>query len=72
MVTKKIKGTIKWMDLEMGFFGLISNNGNEYLPLNLPQKYQINGQKIHCEIKELDGVMTSVMWGTPIDITEIY
>jgi len=70
-MTKTIKGTVVWQDLEMGFFGIQTKSGKDYLPLNLPSKLQKNGISVHLKIEEKPDAMTMVMWGIPIQIIEV-
>lgn len=63
---KKITGTIKFIDLEGGFWGIISDQVN-YAPLDLPEQLCMTGKTITCSLKELD-VMTTHNWGIPCEI----
>ena len=42
-------GTVVYIDLEGGFYGIVSEDGKEYLPLNLPPQYQENGISVVFE-----------------------
>ncbi|MAT55861.1 MAG: hypothetical protein D6816_07605 [Bacteroidetes bacterium] len=65
--TKKINATIVWNDLEGGFWGIIDENGNEWLPVNLPEQLKSNGKKARLMIRESEeGSM--FMWGTPVKV----
>ena len=33
-------GTIKYVSLEGGFYGIITEKGEKYLPINLPEKFK--------------------------------
>lgn len=59
--------TVKYIELEGGFWGLIDDHGNQYLPLNLPEQLKLNGQTATLSIETLD-VMGSMMWGAPVNI----
>ncbi|MCX8094738.1 MAG: hypothetical protein N3D74_00905 [Caldisericia bacterium] len=66
-----MKGTIKYIDLEGGFYGIVGDNGKNYLPINLSQEFKINGLRVKFEGKIRNDVMTIYMWGTPIEIIKI-
>ena len=66
-----VTGTITYIDLEGGFYGIIADNGDRYFPLNLDQRYKVNNLKIRIEGKTRKNVMTTTMWGTPFEILKI-
>lgn len=63
--------TIKYMNLEGGFFGLVSKEGKHWLPLNLEKEFQKDGAVIKVTGKAITGIMTIQQWGTPFSITDI-
>ena len=65
-MAKKIKGTLKFIDLEGGFWGIVTPQGN-YAPLELPEQLKKNGQALSCTVEEVD-VMTAHNWGIPCKI----
>jgi hypothetical protein len=63
--------TVKYMNLEGGFFGLVSKEGKHWLPMNLNKSFQQDGAVIKVRGNPLTGVMTIQQWGTPFSITHI-
>jgi hypothetical protein len=63
--------TVKYMNLEGGFFGLVSKEGKHWLPMNLKKEFQQNGAIIKVTGSALNDVMTIQQWGTPFSITHI-
>ena len=63
-------GTVKYFNLEGGFYGIVSDENKGYLPNNLQNEYKVDGLRVKVSGKVLD-VMTTQMWGTPISITGI-
>ncbi|TWX49172.1 hypothetical protein [Colwellia hornerae] len=63
--------TIKYMNLEGGFFGLVSKEGKHWLPLNLEKEFQKDGAVIKVTGKAVMGLITIQQWGTPFSITDI-
>lgn len=63
--------TVKYMQLEGGFWGLVTDKGQQLLPMNLAKEFrQINAVvKFRGHIK--NDVMTIQQWGTPFEITEM-
>ena len=63
-------GTIKYISLEDGFYGIITNKGEKYLPLNLPEDFKKEGLRVWFKAKPKK-VATIYQWGKPIEILEI-
>ena len=66
-----VTGAISYLDLEGGFYGIIADSGERYFPLNLDQQYQVNGLKVRVEGKIRKDIMTTTMWGAPLEILRI-
>jgi hypothetical protein len=60
-------GTIRWIDLEGGFYGIESDDGARYLPLNLGEAYQVEGLRIRFQAFPARS-MTIAMWGIPVTL----
>ena len=63
-------GTIKYIWLEGGFYGIITDKGGKYLPVNLPEKFKKDGLKVWFKAKPKK-IVTIQMWGKPVEILEI-
>ena len=63
-------GTIKYIPLEGGFYGIETEKGEKYLPLNLPAEFKKDGLKVWFKAKPKKGA-TIQMWGKPVEILEI-
>ncbi|TRX53090.1 hypothetical protein [Thalassomonas sp. M1454] len=61
-------GTLKFYNLEGGFFGLTTEDGQQFLPLNLPNEYKKNGAVIKVFGHIDNDVMTIQMWGRPFKV----
>jgi hypothetical protein len=66
-----ITGTVVYMDLEGGFYGIKGDDGNNYDPLNLSSEYQKNGIRIKASISFEKNVSSIRMWGKIIRINQI-
>jgi heat shock protein HslJ len=64
-------GTVRFIELEGGFFGIITPAGDNYLPLNLPEEFQVDGLQVAFTAREVPDAATIAMWGTPIRIETI-
>ena len=64
------KGTVKHFNLEGGFYGIITDQGNHFLPENLSDEFRQDNLRVYFE-----GVVTNKMtiqqWGKTIKIRKI-
>lgn len=64
------EGTIRYLSLEGGFYGIITNNNDYYLPENLDSTFQKDSLRIMFEGFVTDKP-TFIQWGRTIFITKI-
>lgn len=64
-------GTIEFIELEGGFFGIVTAEGDHYLPLNLPEEFRVDGLKVAFTARTAPDTNTIYMWGTPVTILSI-
>ncbi|MDG6256237.1 MAG: hypothetical protein QCH35_01420 [Methanomicrobiaceae archaeon] len=65
------KGTVRIVPLEGGFFGIVSDDGHKYYPINLADEYKVQGLRVRFVAQLRGDVVTIQQWGTPIEIIEI-
>ena len=63
-------GRVKFLNLEGGFYGIITDSGRKLLPMNMAKEFAQNGAIVRVKGKVKD-VMTIQQWGTPFMITDI-
>lgn len=59
--------TIVYKDIEGGFWGMITEDGKQYLPMEFPEQLKHEGRSVAVTLQEID-VMTSMSWGIPVEI----
>ena len=64
-------GTVQYVNLEGGFYGIMGASGQKYLPLNLGTEFRQDGLRVRFEARERTGVITYQQWGTPIEVTSM-
>ncbi len=64
-------GTVTYVDLEGGFYGIIGDNGEHYDPTYLGQEFQEDGLRVRFEAKIREDIASTHMWGTMIEISSI-
>lgn len=66
-----ITGTVRYLDFEGGFYGLVADNGEKYDPVNLPKEYKQDGLRVKFQVKEKKGMVGFHMWGKIVEVVEI-
>lgn len=64
------RGRVQFLNLEGGFYGIITDSGKKILPMNMKKEFAQNGAIVRIKGK-VKNVMTIQQWGTPFTITEI-
>jgi hypothetical protein len=64
------RGRVQFLNLEGGFYGIITDSGKKILPMNMAKEFAQNGAIVRIKGK-VKNVMTIQQWGTPYTITEI-
>ena len=65
-----VSGTVRYIDLEGGFYGIVVDDKTAYEPQNLAPEFQQDGLLVRFSgLRINDG--SSLMWGIPLKITSI-
>ena len=64
-------GTVKYISLEGGFYGIITDNGKSLDPINLPKEFQVDGKRVYVKYHSIKEGADFHMWGMIIEIVEI-
>ena len=64
-------GTVHYLDFEGGFYGIVADDGSRYDPGRLEEEFQEDGLRVRFEIKILTGVMSTRMWGSPVELVAL-
>jgi len=63
-----IKGTVKKIDLATGFYGVITESGEEIRPVNFPNQLKHEGKKVSLLIEPANEEFSMFMWGTAVKV----
>jgi len=66
-----ITGTVRYLDFEGGFYGLVADNGERYDPVNLLKEYKKDGLRVKFQVKEKKGMVGIHMWGKIVEVVKI-
>ncbi|QXD24307.1 hypothetical protein F7C95_20795 [Opitutia bacterium ISCC 51] len=69
--TITILGFIKYVELEGGFFGIMTEDGTKYFPEYLEQGFKQDGLGVRVQAKPQEQILGIQMWGNPIEIIKI-
>jgi len=64
-------GSVVRVEIEGGFWAIVTDNGTKFDPAKLPQELQQDGLAVTGRVRLLKDVMTFRMWGQPVEILEI-
>jgi hypothetical protein len=64
-------GTVKYVELEGGFYGIVGDDNKQYEPMNLEQTYQQDGLRVRFQAEIRQDIASIYMWGTIIELTKI-
>jgi hypothetical protein len=65
-------GTVTWVPIEGGFFGIVSDDGKRYDPINLPAEFAQDGMRVRFTAKTDPDMASFHMWGTIVSIIDMY
>ncbi len=68
---RAITGTVRYIDLEGGFYGIETDDGASLDPVNLPQEYRKDGLRVKVRVERLEDQVSFRMWGTLVRVLEI-
>jgi hypothetical protein len=66
-----VTGTVRHVDVEGGFYGIVTDGGTKLDPVNLPDAFQQDGLRVRARVERITGGVSSHMWGGVVKILEI-
>jgi len=67
----RFHGTVVHVDLEGGFYGIVSSDGGRYDPINLPEEYRQDGLEVRGLVRPASNAIGFHMWGMVVEIISI-
>ncbi|WP_298668697.1 hypothetical protein [uncultured Methanofollis sp.] len=64
-------GTVTYVDLEGGFWGINGDDGGHFYPTHLPEEYQVEGLHVRVTAVPAEEGISIQMWGKRITVTGI-
>lgn len=64
-------GTVRYVDLEGGFYGIVADDGARYNPDSLEESFRRDGLRVRFRARVQEDVMTVQMWGQPVELLDV-
>lgn len=64
-------GTVRYVDLEGGFFGIVGDSGKRYEAIGLGREFQKDGLRVRFVAKERDDLASVRQWGVIIELVKV-
>ncbi len=67
-MSKRVLGKVIYHDFSGGFWGIVSDKGIEYRPLNFPIQLKKEGVRVNIVVEDMNDEISMFMWGQPVKI----
>jgi len=67
-MSKRVLGKVIYHDFSGGFWGIVSDKGIEYRPLNFPIQLKKEGVRVDIVVEYMNDEISMFMWGQPVKI----
>ena len=67
----QVTGTVRYIDIEGGFYGIETDEGVKLDPVNLPADFQKDGVRVRVQVEPLKDRISIHMWGKLVRIVSI-
>ncbi len=64
-------GSVSYKSLERGFFAIDADDGQKFMPINLPKEFAIDGLRVQVTARAKSDMVGIQMYGTLIEIVAI-
>lgn len=64
-------GTVVFVDMEGGFYGIKADEGDRYDVYNMPKEFQEDGLRVRFRGRVTTNAMTTRMWGIALEVSRM-
>ena len=64
-------GTVRYLSLEGGFYGILADDGTHLDPVNLPAEFRTDGLRVHYDAQIKPEAVSVHMWGQIVVVLSI-
>ena len=65
------EGTVLYIALEGGFYGIRGDDAKHYDPINLRPEFRVHGKRVVIRARKRPDVFSSHMWGIIVELLQI-
>jgi len=66
-----VTGVVSYIDLEGGFYGILTGDGQKLDPVNLPEAFRKDGLRVRARVEDLKDRISFHMWGQLVRVIEL-
>ncbi len=70
-VAEWVQGTVVFVDLEGGFYGIQGDDGTQYDPMYLDESFHQDSLRVRFQFAEVDDAVGIRQWGRIIELEQI-
>ncbi|MCK4906738.1 MAG: hypothetical protein KAS64_04275 [Spirochaetes bacterium] len=67
----KTLGTVTWVNIEGGFYGIITDENKQIEPTNLNDELKVDGKRIRFRYEILNNAVSIYMWGEIAELHDV-
>ena len=64
-------GTVRHLDLEGGFYGIVADDSSRYDPGELDVFFRRDGLRVRFDLRRVEGAMSIRQWGTIVTVVRL-
>ncbi len=65
----EITGTVAYINIGPGCWGIIDSKGRQYRPINFPPQLKTIGKQVTVSANKVTEEFSVFMWGEPVKVT---
>ena len=62
------RGTVTYVNIDGGFYGIVDNRDNGFEPINLPEEFKTDGLTVFVVAQKCRDLGSYHMWGETVEI----
>ncbi len=66
----EIIGKVVRQTTEGGFWGIVTDDGKKYCPVEMPRKFRKDGARVRAKVEPFSG-MSMRMWGMEVEVKQM-
>jgi hypothetical protein len=67
----QVAGVMHFVEVERGAWVIRTSDGIQYLPLDLPEAFRVEGLPVDAQLRSREDIATTAMVGRPVEVVSI-